>query len=601
MRGHEWWRRPKPLMLLGCVVALGALGAWVGFSALSTRAYLNQARLEATTLRSQLVSGDLSAAQVTAGRLRTELTLAHNAANGPFWDLAATLPRIGDPVHSVRGMTVALRQLGNQTVPELLAAAQRLDPATLRAPDGQVDLQALEASAPALDRAAQELQRARAHLQSLPAQTWADSVDLARTELLDQLETAEHTLRNTAAAASVLPAMLGGEGERTYLLAYQNNAEARGTGGLAGAFGIVRARDGLLALDQFDSQRVMAGATTKVNFGEDYDRLYNGASTTTLYANSNLSPHFPYAAQIWLQMWESKVGDHVDGVIALDPVVLSHLLEATGPVRLTDGTSVSAANVVGLTQQYAYAKYPRLVDDPARRAYLGQIEMAVSAGIMSPGVDVGKLMRALGKSASERRLLVWSAHPTEQRELERHVIAGAVPETTAPYVGLSIVNEAGNKLDYYLDRSVTWQRTGCGPRREVTVTVALRNNAPGTGLSEVVAARNDFHPYPVEPGDHRLRVDYLATQGAVLKAVTLDGKRAPVTIGRQLGHPHLSVDVELPRERTRTLVLRLSEPDGGGSAPIVLRQPLVRPLQLRVLDASCAPATLPIGAPEEKR
>jgi len=47
---------------------------------------------------------------------------------------------------------------------------------------------------------------------------------------------------------------------------------------------------------------------------------------------------------------------------------------------------------------------------------------------------------------------------------------------------LSIVNDGGNKLDYYLERSLTWTRTGCGPTRATTVTVTLTNNAPATGL-----------------------------------------------------------------------------------------------------------------------
>lgn len=597
---HGWWRRPRPVIVVVGVVTVGCLGAWAAFSVLSARSYLDSARLEAATLRTQLVAGDLPAAQDTAGRLRANLTLAHRAASGPLWDMVAAVPRVGEPVHAVRGMTATLARLGNSTVPELIEAAEALDPATVRDRDGKIDVAGVRAAGPTLDRAAVDLQRARAALQALPDETWSDSVDAARLELMDQLETAERTLRTAGTAARLLPGMLGAGGERRYLMAYQNNAEARGTGGLAGAFGTARARDGILVLDQFATERVMGHASAEVDFGEDYDRLYNGADTTTLYANSNLSPHFPYAATIWSQMWSRKFGETIDGVIALDPVVLSYLLEATGPVRLMDGSTVSAANVVALTQQYAYAKFPTLLQDPARRAYLGQIEMAVSRAVMSPGVDVGKAMRALGKAVAERRLLVWSARAEEQRELERHVIAGAVPDTTAPYVGLTVINEAGNKLDYYLDRSISWQRSGCGPRREVTATITLRNNAPA-GLSEIVTARNDVHGYPTQPGDHRLRVDYLATQGAVVRGVTIDGRRAPVTIGRQLGHPYLSVDVELPRERTRTVVLHLTEPDGDGAAPVVLRQPLVRPLQVRVIDASCAPALSAAHASEEMR
>jgi hypothetical protein len=46
------------------------------------------------------------------------------------------------------------------------------------------------------------------------------------------------------------------------------------------------------------------------------------------------------------------------------------------------------------------------------------------------------------------------------------------------------------------------------------------------------------------------------------------------------------IDLELPRGASRTIVLQLREPAGKG-APIVLRQPLVRPLEVSLNDAAC--------------
>ena len=64
------------------------------------------------------------------------------------------------------------------------------------------------------------------------------------------------------------------------------------------------------------------------------------------------------------------------------------------------------------------------------------------------------------------------------------------------------MNSGGNQLDYYLDHSLTCRRTGCGPARDVTVTVAFTNNAPKSGLSrDYVANRTDAHSFPGKPGD----------------------------------------------------------------------------------------------------
>jgi hypothetical protein len=205
---------------------------------------------------------------------------------------------------------------------------------------------------------------------------------------------------------------------------------------------------------------------------------------------------------------------------------------------------------------------------------------------MSSDANQGELMRGLRRSIDERRLLVWSADTALQQRLEQTAISGVLPITRAPFVGVSIVNEAGNKLDYYLDRAINWQRTGCGAHRSVTVSITLTNNAP-PGLPAYVTNRSDPHSYPVHPGDNRLAVSYFATAGALMRSVTIDGRPWVAAIGTQRGHPVFVVDVELPRGSTRTVVLHLIEPPGDHLAPLVLNQPLIRPPAVRLDDARC--------------
>lgn len=178
---------------------------------------------------------------------------------------------------------------------------------------------------------------------------------------------------------------------------------------------------------------------------------------------------------------------------------------------------------------------------------------------------LGYLLAMTGPATGERRILVWSADPAVQADLAQTSVSGIIPNTKAPYVGLSIVNDGGNKLDYYLDRPVTWQRTGCGTTRRTTVTIPLTNNAPASGLSPYVTGRSDIHAYPVKPGDNRLEVSYLATQGALIQGVTVAGVPGTASIGADLRHPVYTVDLELPRGTSRTIVLHLSEPAETGA------------------------------------
>jgi hypothetical protein len=90
----------------------------------------------------------------------------------------------------------------------------------------------------------------------------------------------------------------------------------------------------------------------------------------------------------------------------------------------------------------------------------------------------------------------------------------------------------------------------------------------------------------VHPGDNRVTIYYAATNGALLKSVTTDGRRVFFGSAFERGHPMFKIDVELPARVPRTVVLHLSEPRTPG-ALTVPRQPLVRPMTVTIASSPC--------------
>src|ERR1035437_6906639 len=488
---RTWRRRTRIGMAM--ITAGGVLllaGLWLAVTAMMARSQLNQARAEIHTLRSQLSASQWPAARVTAADLASHAHRANQLTSGPVWALAAALPSGGEPLQTIRGITAGIDSLGHNVLPQLVNAGQRLDPRTLRRPDGSIDLARIAAFGPAIASAAASIDATTKTISGLPRHTLLSSIDASYADALSQVTALDSTVKSADLTVRILPTMLGAGGPKQYFLAFQNEAEARGTGGLPGAFAIVQANHGKLAMTRMESDSTLSGVAATVDFGPDYHHLYDGAGTTTLYGNSNLSPNFPYAAQIWASMWKKHSGQKVDGVIAVDPTALGYLLAVTGPATLPDNTQISAANAVALTQATSYAKFPgtTLAEDAQRKAYLLELASAASKKILAAGGEPTALLRAAGEAAGERRLLVWSADPRLQADLAQTSVSGIIPTTTAPYIGLSIVNDGGNKLDYYLDRSLTWQAAGCGPTRVSTVSITLTNNAPAAGLSPYVTA-----------------------------------------------------------------------------------------------------------------
>ncbi|MDQ1006952.1 hypothetical protein QFZ82_001437 [Streptomyces sp. V4I23] len=586
----------KALLAAAALPLAGA--AWIGITGLLARSELLAARQDLDGLRQSVAlasaPGPASGAPRESDREQAmrsaaaHAARAHDLTTGPAWYAAAQLPFLGGPLQSMRGTAYAADRLAD----DILSPLTRVLPASTAGAPGTVNqaLTALEGHAPELARAARTAAEVRADTRRLPRSTWLPAVDRAREQLSQQLARVAPVMSDAAVAARVLPPMLGMHGERRYFLAFQNIAEARGTGGVPGAFAVLQVDDGRLSFERFGNNTEMATTVAPVDLGAEFTARYNGSAPTRVWANSNISPHFPYAARIWAAAWREHTGERVDGVIAVDPSTLSRLLRVTGPARMADGTALTADNVVDLTERASYAIYSDVAE---RKAFFVETARAAAARLTDASDDPHLLPGLLGAVHDAQRdghLKVWSARGAEQRLLESRPFSGVLPDTPGPFAGLVVNNAAGSKLDYYLDRSLVWAPDGCSDdHRSVTATVTLTNRAPTSGLPSYVTLRADSPAHRTRPGDNRLLVSYYASVGADLTGATLDGR--PVLLASQVerGHPVYTVDLELPAQSSRTLVLHLREPHAD-RAPTVLRQPLVTPLKATVKQGPVCPA-----------
>jgi hypothetical protein len=283
-------------------------------------------------------------------------------------------------------------------------------------------------------------------------------------------------------------------------------------------------------------------------------------------------------------MWQRKTGQQLDGALALDPTTLSELLAVTGPATLPDGTTVSEGNVVARTEQQAYARFAH--DTTARKHYLLAIARGVSERLLNFRGSMTALIKAAAHAASEHRLLVWARDPQVERTIAPYPLAGVVPDDSAPYAGLVIINSGGTKLDYYLHAALTWQRRGCGPTRDVTVTLRLTNDAPSKGLPPYVLGYTGRPGFPADRGVNRASIVYLATRGATVESTTLDRAQIETGSGVERGHPAIALTVDLPLHHAQTFVFHLREPAGSGDVT-VRAQPMVHPMTVKVDDQTC--------------
>jgi len=599
-------------------VRWGALGAalvavifvsWLGLQGLTAKSNLEKARDSAEQAKDALLGGKSEDATRFAENAQFHARQARAATHSLPWNIAAAVPLIGSPLKTTQQISDVVVGLADDVLlpgatmgaglsPEKLIGGTRLDLKLLRS--AQPRLAELAAAAAKLDSQAQAI--------SSPA--YLTLIRDARSQLQNQTSKLAQLLGNTSIAAQLAPSMLGADGPRTYLMAFQTPAEARGTGGLLGAFGILRFDNGLPIVDKLGSNAELGGnceewrgydctvrkpgATAEVDLGPEFNEVYGWANPLTDYRNSNLSPHFPYAAQIWKSMWERKFGTTVSGVIALDPVALSYVLEAIGPVKLADGEVISADNITELTMSTAYIRFSNsgdiYKDQKARKQYLQDIASAVVKKMTGPIKSPRKLINALGKAAGEGRISVWSALPADQKLLEETPLAHVVPDDDAPYAQVVINNLAGNKMDYYLERDIDYTADGCdGEMRNSTITVRLTNTATDRPLPDNVAGDSGLAtdiPLKVPSGTMVSSVRVLATKGAKLMSVSSNGERTAAIKHLENGHPSFEVQVAIPPGQSGELTFRLSEPTSPGEARVPV-QPLIDKFKAKVSVPTC--------------
>jgi hypothetical protein len=580
--------RPLRWIALALLALVVVCGAWLGFQALSAKSSLEKARESAQQVKDALLDGKTDEAAQKARTALAQAQSARSTTRSGLWNVAAGLPLVGGPFKTGQQISDVVVGLSSDILQPAADAGIGLSPSKLYQ-DGRVDVQLLRQQEPALVKLSDSATRLDQQASAIRPAGFVAPLDNARTQLQNQTSEIASLLNNTALAARIGPSMMGADGPRTYLLAFQTNAEARGTGGLLGGVGVLRFDDGKPTVEKLASNIELYKATAAVDLGPEFNELYGASRPFTDVRNSNQSAHFPYAAQIWKSMWERETGEKVDGVIGTDPVALSYILGAVGPVTLADGQEVTQDNVVELTMSTAYRLFP--TDQNARKEYLQNIANAVVKKITGQVKSPGKLLEALGRAAGERRIMVWSAFPADQKVLEETKLSHIIPDDAAPYSQVVINNFGGNKMDYYLKREIEYAADGCtGEMRNSTVIVRLTNTATDKNLTEYVAGSGGLPeglPIKVPPGTQVSSVRILATKGATLENLTSNGQRiVPNTETVERGRPSFEVQVAVPPGQSGELSFQLSEPTAAGEARVPV-QPLIDQPNPKVSVPTC--------------
>jgi len=534
------------------------LASWLGLRALQIRSHLLVARAELAVA----ASPDLDRAVQAADRATREVDAAHAASRDPLWRLAGAIPALGATFGMVSDLTDISRDLVHQALPPLRAALREERAHPLVA-DGRVDLASLARLAPLFERASTEADTALQRAGRLPD----TPLDGQRDTFQAQVQRLTHSLGAAKAAVDTAPGMLGRDRPRRYFLAVQNNAESRATGGLIGAYAIVRVDKGRITRERVGTdQDFVTAERPVVDLGQDFADHYDKHSSRTYWSAAVLTPDWSSAGAIIAGLWRAQGGGPIDGVIGIDPITMRELLRATGPV--TVGTrSIGPANVVDFVMRDEYAEFPYPAREVARKQVLRELAGQLFDRVLGASSSTS-LLTAVTAAGGSGHLQLWSADAAEQATIARFRVGGVLTRAPGAFLEVVTQNAAGNKIDYYVRRKLAYSRPAPGTGR---AELTLRNLVDPATVPPIVTGRLDHNPTG-RPGETKLLLTFFVSVGASVREVTVDGILVPVERGTEKGHGFASLQVLVAPGRPVTVVALLDDPGG----PLTYRQqPLV--------------------------
>lgn len=583
------------------VLAL-ASAAWLGFKATAISAELDAANQLVPQLRDDVLRDDSTAAVTTATDLQEHTSRAREAAADPLWTMAGAIPWFGANFQATSEVATSADDVAKLGAAPLVNIFKTLDWKSL-VPNGQgLDLKPLAAAQPKLASAAQAVRQSSDRLNAINADALLPQISAPLVHAREELSALRDGLDSAADAANVLPAMMGEQTSRRYLLLIQNNAEARATGGIPGALAVLNVDKGKLSLDSQTSASAMGAFNPTVSVDPEQSRIYS-ARLGKFMQDVNLTPDFPTAAQTAQAMWKTENGEQLDGVLSIDPVALGYILDATGPVRMSDPllrevtsdnlpTELTARNVVPTLLSDVYSK---IAEPDLQDVYFAGVAQEVFTKLSTGSGDTKKLIDGLTRGASERRILLWSSKADEESVVSQYPLGGSVTGVgiSPAQFGVYFNDGTGAKMDYYVTRTVQLiEACPADGYSQIKVRVTSTNTAPkdaATSLPEYVTGGGAFG---VPAGSVQTNIIAYGPVQSNVETAFVAGKKTGFASHRHSGRPVGSVTVRLAPGQSSAIDFTFGK-IVQHTEPKLSVTPTVQALKDVVLDtipAKCVPA-----------
>jgi hypothetical protein len=547
----------RVLLFLGLLLLLDLVGA--------TFITVFQVRSAANSLEGSLLAlrrDDVTAATLEIADARASAAAARDLVGHPGFRLLRALPLVGDDADGLETLVsvVELSSAAGTRLVDGLDAIGAREGGIFKAlySGGRVNLDGLERLGDVGTDAGESIDAARAILDDRPV-VHLGLLTRSLEQAQRRLATLDEVIAHGSMVARVLPGMVGQDGPRRYLLAFQSPSEARGGGGLIGVFGILSASDGRVRLDEVSPIEDLGPRVhPPVTAPHSYEELYGRSSALKDWRQANMSPNFPSTSRVLLDMYERVRNERLDGVIAMDPMALGELTRGTGGLKAAGWHKTITRN--NARRILLFRIYKHFVNrEKVQNLYLRSLVDELWARVGSGDVDVAKLISGFDESIAKQHLKIYSADTAEQSLLAKLDVTADPSSVVGPLQSIYNNNSVGNKLDFFLRREqsvdITLDADGTA---HVRSAITLTNDVPTKGLR--AAGRSGIRD-GLALGVNRMALYFMLPKGSRLARYEIDGQKVFAFRGRDDGFPVAWQLLQMDPEATAEAIVTYTLPD----------------------------------------
>ena len=453
-------RRRRIIIVVACIivallVAVAAVGITFFNSAKAVRAEASTITKAASQIMSDFSDGNIDAVVNDINQMADSATFMKEETSGPLWSIAENLPVYGTDVKNAKVLSNVFDDLCQNMLVPFSGELPNLSLGSIVRDDGSIDVNAITGLLESINQYKEVIARSHEAIADLTPGS-VEQANKALDTAQEYLGKADSLIEQADAVLPLLPQMLGANGAtRNYIIIAQNNSELRATGGFAGSWGLLSITDGRISLGDFESfgnmRDYVTDAYVDMQPGEELF-FYPDFHEPGQY---DLTPKFDRFASLCANYWLKGTGQAVDGVIAIDPIFLSHVLGVVGGVYGPDGTYIDEGNAVQVLEHDVYFTY---TDNEDMDAYFASVASAAFNQVIH---GIGKstfsgLLEVIGRGGEGKTLQVWMVNGDEQALMSSFGLTGPLDgDATSPTLGIFINDHTGSKMDYYLDVNTT--------------------------------------------------------------------------------------------------------------------------------------------------